>query len=80
MQRAGVTDPSKCFFVDDSLPNVRMSRSLGWGSSVYFRELAGDEKIADLASPVEGVDATISSLLELRTVWPQLFAAPEPAV
>ncbi|KAF8351376.1 Haloacid dehalogenase-like hydrolase-domain-containing protein, partial [Amanita rubescens] len=38
MQQAGVTDPSKCYFVDDSIRNVVAARSQGWGHCVHFYE------------------------------------------
>ncbi|KAJ1661075.1 putative suppressor of disruption of TFIIS [Dispira simplex] len=30
MRRAQVTDPQLCYFVDDSLDNVKMAKALGW--------------------------------------------------
>ena len=30
MKEAGVTDPSLCFFVDDSSANVEMASKVGW--------------------------------------------------
>ena len=68
MQRVGLTDPSKCLFIDDNLGNVRGAKALGWGSCVYFWE----DKPVD-AAPIEGVDAIISDLEELRTIWPFAF-------
>jgi len=75
---AKVTDPSTCYFVDDSLKNVRAAKNLGWGSSIYFRESPTDnpyESGLALQTRVEGVDATIRSLDELRGLWPHLFKA-----
>ena len=72
---AGVTDPSKCLFVDDSLQNVRAAKKLGWGSCVYYREkrtVDGELKNEGL---IDGVDVTIESLEELRTVWGHIFKA-----
>ncbi|KAG9017319.1 hypothetical protein FRB93_007433 [Tulasnella sp. JGI-2019a] len=83
MAYAKMKDPSKCFFVDDNLKNVQSAKTLGWGSCVYFQE---DPSVPELVASgaqhpvalntVEGVDATITSLLGLRKVWPQLFKAP----
>ncbi|KDQ12752.1 hypothetical protein BOTBODRAFT_34213 [Botryobasidium botryosum FD-172 SS1] len=69
MARAAVTNPTQCLFVDDSLKNVRAAKALGWGSSVYFREKDANRPDAEGV----GVDATISDLEELRTVWAHLF-------
>lgn len=83
MAQAKVTDPSKCFFVDDNLKNVQAAKRLGWGSSVYYQEYpqraelvaSGAQHPVELKD-VEGVDATITSLHGLRKVWPQFFKAP----
>ncbi|KAG8919881.1 hypothetical protein FRC01_001051 [Tulasnella sp. 417] len=76
LKQAGVKDPSKCYFIDDSLKNVVAAKKLGWGSCVLYRE-----STPDLSNPVvsggdpskTGIDATITSLQELRTVWSHLF-------
>jgi len=76
---ANVTDPSKCFFVDDNLRNVQTAKTLGWGSCVYFQEPPQSDMVASGAqrpidpNKAEGVDATVSSLEGLRGLWPQLF-------
>ncbi|KAI5893475.1 pyrimidine 5-nucleotidase [Schizophyllum commune H4-8] len=31
LAKAGITDPSKCYFVDDSLKNLKAAHALGWG-------------------------------------------------
>ncbi|EJD48626.1 pyrimidine 5-nucleotidase [Auricularia subglabra TFB-10046 SS5] len=78
MQRAGVTDTSRCLFIDDSLPNCRAAKKLGWHSVVWFCEngRAGthmhDTAAVDPKS-VEGVDAVITSLEELRDIWSFVF-------
>jgi len=74
MQRVGLTGPSKYLFIDDNLANVQGAKALGWGSCVYFWE----HKPVD-ADPIEGVDAIISDLEELRTIWPFAFKAPSTA-
>jgi len=38
MDQAGVRDPTKCLFVDDSLTNVESAKHVGWIRSVHFRE------------------------------------------
>jgi len=71
MQRVQLTDPSKCLFIDDNLANVQGAKALGWGSCVYFWEHKPED-----AAPIEGVDAIISDLEELRTIWAFAFKAP----
>jgi len=74
MERAGLTDPKKCLFVDDSLLNCRAAKQLGWGHVVWFCE-GGTAKVSmhgpalEDARKAEGVDAVIFSILELRDVW-----------
>jgi pyrimidine and pyridine-specific 5'-nucleotidase len=36
--KAQVTDPTKCYFVDDNRINVDAARALGWGHVVHFCE------------------------------------------
>ncbi|KZT62106.1 pyrimidine 5-nucleotidase [Calocera cornea HHB12733] len=72
MRVAGVTDASKCLFVDDNLNNVKAAKALGWGSSVLYSER--EEGNAMKEHPhVEGVDAVIGRLEELRLVWKDIF-------
>lgn len=81
MKQANISDPSKCFFVDDSRLNVTSAKELGWGHCVHFYEvgletveggktkkLVRDTNTHDL----EGI-AQISDLEELRTLWPEIF-------
>ncbi|KAF9818319.1 hypothetical protein IEO21_02834 [Rhodonia placenta] len=82
LRNAGVTDPSKCYFVDDSRTNVLAAHKLGWGRCVHFcerglvaveggkeKEIGGD---AGLFPDDSGI-STVSDLEELRTVWSNLF-------
>lgn len=71
--KADISDPSRCLFVDDNLQNVQAAKRLGWGSCVYFREQTNiDGELRD--NPVvEGVDAIIGSLEELRNIWRHIF-------
>lgn len=76
LNQAGVTDPSKCYFIDDSLKNVVAAKKLGWGSCVLYRESTPDPSnpVVSGGDPsTAGIDATIASLQELRTVWSHLF-------
>jgi pyrimidine and pyridine-specific 5'-nucleotidase len=81
MKQANISDPSKCYFVDDSRLNVTSAKELGWGHCVHFYEvgletveggktkkLVRDTNTHDL----EGI-AQISDLEELRTLWPEIF-------
>ncbi|KAG8999696.1 hypothetical protein FRB90_011974 [Tulasnella sp. 427] len=76
LNQAGVTDPTKCYFIDDSLKNVVAAKKLGWKSCVLYRESTPDSshpvKSSGSQSDAE-IDAVVSSLQELRTVWSHLF-------
>lgn len=55
MSLAGITDPSKHYFVDDSALNVKGAKQAGWNAYLFDEE--GTAKV------VAGeVDGTISSL------------------
>ena len=82
MEKAGISEPAKCYFVDDSHMNVKAARKLGWGHCVHFcerglvhmeggkaKEIGSDIQI----SPEEEGIVTITKLEELRTAWPELF-------
>ena len=83
MEKAGISDPSKCYFVDDSRSNVDGARARGWARCVHFSE-HGQEAVeggvlkkinnekAVGAKSDDGID-TISDLEELRAVWPEIF-------
>lgn len=83
MEKADISDPSKCYFVDDSRSNVDGARAQGWARCVHFSEHGleaveggvlkkiNNEKAAG-AEPTDGID-TISDLEELRVVWPEIF-------
>ncbi|KAL5508283.1 SDT1 [Sanghuangporus vaninii] len=84
LKKAGVTDPSKCYFVDDSLTNVLAARRLGWGHCVYFCEAGlqtteGGMKrtilptTPNLSTSDLGTPTQVDTLEELRTVWPEIF-------
>ncbi|KAG1907095.1 pyrimidine 5-nucleotidase [Suillus fuscotomentosus] len=81
MKQADVSDPCKCYFVDDSQLNVRSAKELGWGHCVHFCE-AGLEimdggKTKKLVLDTNTNDPQsirqISDLEELRTLWPEIF-------
>ncbi|KAI0081720.1 pyrimidine 5-nucleotidase [Panus rudis PR-1116 ss-1] len=83
MKKAGITDPSKCLFVDDSRTNVNAAYNLGWGSCVHFceqgMEVVEGGKVKEISN--NGVELppgikVISRLEELRSVWPYVFKNP----
>ncbi|CCM03166.1 uncharacterized protein FIBRA_05288 [Fibroporia radiculosa] len=80
LEKAGISDPSKCYFVDDSISNIKAAKTLGWGSCVHFCEhgmmSVEGGKVKEIGKDIsEGSDGivVISKLEELRTVWSELF-------
>jgi len=80
MKQANISDPSRCYFVDDSRINILSSKRLGWGHCVHFCEVGLETveggKTRKLArnTDTDSEDITqISDLEELRTVWPEIF-------
>lgn len=83
MSKAAITDPSKCYFVDDNHGNIDAARAQGWGHCAHFCEVGlmtmEGGKIGEIGSarkkgagPDEGVDV-VTTLEELRSVWPEIF-------
>jgi len=82
LKKAGISDPAKCFFIDDSRLNVNAARKLGWGRCVHFFErglqVVEGGKHKEIGKEAEenfyedGVVA-ITRLEELRTVWSDVF-------
>jgi len=78
LQKANVTDPSKCFFIDDSKTNVDTAKALGWGHCVHFceRGLTATEggRLKEIGTEYDThTDDVVTTLDELRTVWPEIF-------
>jgi pyrimidine and pyridine-specific 5'-nucleotidase len=83
LQTAGVVDRSHVYFVDDSLPNVRAAKQLGWGSSVWYHEpgvatMEGGKVIEMKPEDIDiharpFVDAIVGEIVELRNLWPEVF-------
>ena len=82
MEQAGVQDPAKCLFVDDSLKNLKAAKAVGWIRCMHFREHdpttpqtpgvnhapgGQEELITEDGIPV------INNLQQLRNVWPEIF-------
>ncbi|KAH7921810.1 pyrimidine 5-nucleotidase [Leucogyrophana mollusca] len=82
MKRAGISDPSKCYFIDDSRLNVVSAKRLGWGRCVHFYETGletvegGKVKRLGLegqqGTDEEGIEV-ISNLEQLRVIWTDIF-------
>ncbi|KAF9464460.1 pyrimidine 5-nucleotidase [Collybia nuda] len=82
MRQANATDPSKCYFVDDSRGNIDGARAQGWARCVHFRERGleaveggrtkqiGDERDAEI---IDKAVETVTTLDGLRSVWPEIF-------
>jgi pyrimidine and pyridine-specific 5'-nucleotidase len=86
MAKAGLSDPSKCYFVDDNRGNVDAARALGWAHCVHFCEkglegveggriLQIDNERAPGAPDNDIID--VCTLEELRKVWPEIFKQSE---
>jgi len=75
MATAHVSDPSKCLFVDDNLNNIKAAKKMGWGSSVLYSEREEGHTLGEHPK-VDGVDAVVGQLDELREVWKQVFFDP----
>jgi pyrimidine and pyridine-specific 5'-nucleotidase len=85
MKKAGLTDPSKCYFVDDNRKNVDTAKELGWGHCVHFCEKGIEnveggriKEIDDERDPgaVDNDVALVTTLEDLRSVWPEIFKTP----
>ena len=74
-----MTDPSKCYFIDDSRLNIEAARKLGWGHCVHFvehgLEAVEGGKTKELGSDKSHLDGVkvISVLEDLRDAWPEIF-------
>jgi pyrimidine and pyridine-specific 5'-nucleotidase len=80
MRTAGVSDPSKIFFIDDSKANVLGAIAAGWGHCVHFCEQGlqvvegGRHKVigSEIGQNPTGLTA-IENLQQLREVWYDIF-------
>ncbi|KAH9045531.1 pyrimidine 5-nucleotidase [Lactarius pseudohatsudake] len=83
MEQAGVRDPSKCLFVDDSFSNVEGAKRVGWIRSVHFREVGLEtveashvmRKSQDQQEKLLNEDEipVIDDLQQLRELWQNIF-------
>ncbi|PQE29026.1 pyrimidine 5 -nucleotidase protein [Rutstroemia sp. NJR-2017a BBW] len=68
MKEAGVMDEKDCYFIDDSALNCRKAQEIGWTTAHLVEE--------GVTPPAEKVSKyQISTLEELRTIFPQFFAS-----
>ncbi|TFK55962.1 pyrimidine 5-nucleotidase [Heliocybe sulcata] len=84
LEKAGVTDPARCYFVDDNRGNVVAAIRLGWGHCVQFSEHGlevveggrvkqiDNENLSDEKKSGSDVPV-IADLQQLRDVWPEIF-------
>lgn len=84
MDAMSVRDASQCYFVDDSLNNVKAAKSLGWKSSIHFDEAVpspteegSDVTVQPPPQRAKGVDWTISHITQLEQLWPELLLPVE---
>ncbi|KAK4631282.1 hypothetical protein CLAFUW4_02619 [Fulvia fulva] len=69
MREAGITDPSQCYFVDDSAINATGANAYGW-KTVHLVE-------PDARPPPQpACDYQIEDLEELRSIFPEVFKGP----
>jgi pyrimidine and pyridine-specific 5'-nucleotidase len=79
LEKAQVTDPTKCYFIDDSRANVEAARKANWGHCVHFVEQGLEateggkvKKIGSDHSRMPGIQV-IDKLEQLRDVWSEIF-------
>lgn len=82
MERANMTDPSKCYFIDDNRKNVDAAQVLNWGHCVHFCEKGLEameggriKEIDDAREPgsLDNDVTQVQTLEDLRKVWPEIF-------
>lgn len=83
MKQAGITDPSKCYFIDDNRGNVNGAIAQGWRKCVHFREKGLEVMEGGVTKQIgsEPLDSAkdndsifeVSTLEQLRDVWPEIF-------
>ncbi|PAV20862.1 pyrimidine 5-nucleotidase [Pyrrhoderma noxium] len=83
MRKAGISDPAKCYFIDDSATNINAACKLNWGHCIHFCEKGlettegGVRKMIlgtlDLSTTDLGKKSQIDSLEDLREVWSEIF-------
>ncbi|CAN6629618.1 suppressor of disruption of TFIIS [Trichomonascus vanleenenianus] len=69
MKHAGVTDPKKCLYVDDSYINIVAAEKLGWKEAIHFVEDNESMPVVPAGTHV------IRDILDLPNVIPEYFQA-----
>jgi len=73
MEICGISDPSKHYFVDDSMLNVKGATEFGWHAYLFDED--------GHATYEKGtISGYIRSILELRQVWSQFFKVQQQRV
>lgn len=83
MKQAKISDPEKCYFIDDNRGNVDGARGLGWAHCVHFCEKGLEvveggvtKQISNERAPDAKDDSGVviaTTLDELRDIWPEIF-------
>ncbi|KAF8165262.1 Haloacid dehalogenase-like hydrolase-domain-containing protein [Crassisporium funariophilum] len=82
MKQANLSDPSKCYFIDDNRKNVDAARDQGWARCVHFCEKGLEameggriKEIDDERESGAGDNDVVSvtTMEDLRKVWPEIF-------
>ncbi|KAG0196683.1 hypothetical protein BGX28_009858, partial [Mortierella sp. GBA30] len=68
MKEANVVDPTRCFFVDDSVANIEMATKIGW-TAVHVLE--------DPAQSLSSEHLQVRSVMDLPSVMPQFWERPK---
>jgi pyrimidine and pyridine-specific 5'-nucleotidase len=75
MAQAGVSDGSRCLFVDDNLGNVQAAKiaktdgGVGWRSCIYYREADSPGGVAPIKDSKKDIDDYVDDLDILRQKW-----------
>lgn len=69
MKFAGVTDPAKCLFFDDSVKNIRTARHIGWRAVLVGRV----SRDGGHAVSSEHAELEIDTIHDIPEVFPDLF-------
>jgi pyrimidine 5'-nucleotidase len=71
MEIAGVTDPEKCIFADDSSSNIGAAKKVGWKTIVVGP--LRDGYVEGQKRECAGADLQLDSIHGLKSIMPELF-------